>query len=305
LSCRKVDTGEVICQKDYLKEYGAELPVWGMTGAPLVDGPRLICLVGGTPNAKVVAFDKLTGRELWRSLSFYAEPGYAQLIIVNGGGTRQLIAWHPQAVSVKGERKDREGRQSRDRSGSHNGYSVDRPLMLLTWSRIDSGQARPAIEPIDVREATDDVAAQLGVLAEEKQQTIEVASVGRPRALADPILLRQALTNVVDNAIKHGADGGRVDIRMFATGPSVIIDVSDNGPAIPPQREALIFERFYRGTASNSADGVGLGLSIAKRALDAFGGRLHLEKATRGCTFRITLPSAPAAGQTERLKAAG
>jgi outer membrane protein assembly factor BamB len=99
LSCRKVDTGEVIWQKDYLKEYGAELPVWGMTGAPLVDGPRLICLVGGTPNAKVVAFDKLTGRELWRSLSSDAEPGYAQLIIVNGGGTRQLIAWHPQAVS--------------------------------------------------------------------------------------------------------------------------------------------------------------------------------------------------------------
>jgi heavy metal sensor kinase len=213
-----------------------------------------------------------------------------------------------RTVGEVGLRDRRDERTYREIIGSML-EEVDRLALLvsrlLTWSRIDSGQARPAIEPIDVREATDDVAAQLGVLAEEKQQTIEVTSAGRPRALADPILLRQALTNVVDNAIKYGPEGGCVDIRMFATGPSVVIDVSDNGPGIPPQREALIFERFYRGSTSGSSDGVGLGLSIAKRALDAFGGRLHLEKATRGCTFRITLPAAPAASQAERLKAAG
>ena len=213
-----------------------------------------------------------------------------------------------RTVGEVGLRDRRDERTYREIIGSML-EEVDRLALLvsrlLTWSRIDSGQARPAIEPIDVREATDDVAAQLGVLAEEKQQTIEVASVGRPRALADPILLRQALTNVIDNAVKYGPEGGCVDIRMFATGSSVVIDVSDNGPGIPPQREALIFERFYRGSASDSSDGVGLGLSIAKRALDVFGGRLHLEKATRGCTFRITLPAAPAAAQAERLKAAG
>jgi heavy metal sensor kinase len=212
-----------------------------------------------------------------------------------------------RTVGEVGLRDRRDERTYREIIGSML-EEVDRLALLvsrlLTWSRIDSGQARPAIEPIDVREATDDVAAQLGVLAEEKQQAIEVASVGRPRALADPILLRQALTNVVDNAIKYGPEGGRVDIRMFATGSSVVIDVSDNGPGIPPQREALIFERFYRGSTSGASDGVGLGLSIAKRALDAFGGRLHLERATRGCTFRITLPAA-AAGQPARLKAAG
>jgi signal transduction histidine kinase len=213
-----------------------------------------------------------------------------------------------RTVGEVGLRDRRDERAYREIIGSML-EEVDRLALLvsrlLTWSRIDSGQARPAIEPIDVREATDDVAAQLGVLAEEKQQAIEVASVGRPRALADPILLRQALTNVVDNAIKYGPEGSRVDIRMFATGSSVVIDVSDNGPGIPPQREALIFERFYRGSTSDSAEGVGLGLSIAKRALDTFGGRLNLEKAARGCTFRITLPLAPAARQSERLKAAG
>jgi outer membrane protein assembly factor BamB len=59
----------------------------------------LICLVGGEPDAKVVAFDKMTGRELWRALPSSSEPGYAQPVIVSAGGTRQLIIWHPVALN--------------------------------------------------------------------------------------------------------------------------------------------------------------------------------------------------------------
>jgi outer membrane protein assembly factor BamB len=99
LLCLKAATGEILWQKDYMKEYGAEMPMWGFAGAPLVDGNRLICLVGGAPDAKVVAFDKMSGKELWRALSSNSEPGYAQPVIVEAGGTRQLIVWHPVAVS--------------------------------------------------------------------------------------------------------------------------------------------------------------------------------------------------------------
>src|SRR5262245_11081063 len=99
LVCLRTDTGEILWQKDYMKEYGAEMPMWGFAGAPLVDGTRLICLVGGAPDAKVVAFDKITGKELWRALKSDSEPGYAQPIIVQAGGTRQLIIWHPTAVA--------------------------------------------------------------------------------------------------------------------------------------------------------------------------------------------------------------
>lgn len=99
LSCRRVDTGEALWTRDYVREYGTEIPVWGITGAPLVDGARLICLVGGTPDAKVVAFDKMTGRELWRALPSTTEPGYAQPVIITAGRTRQLIIWHPLAVT--------------------------------------------------------------------------------------------------------------------------------------------------------------------------------------------------------------
>jgi outer membrane protein assembly factor BamB len=95
LHCLDVRTGDVRWRKDYVKDYGAQVPVWGIAGAPLVDGDRLICLVGGDSGATVVAFDKLTGRERWRGLPAQSEPGYCQPVIVEAGGARQLIIWHP------------------------------------------------------------------------------------------------------------------------------------------------------------------------------------------------------------------
>jgi outer membrane protein assembly factor BamB len=95
LLCLNARTGAVIWQKDFVKEYGTVIPGWGMTSAPLVDGGRLIAIVGGQPDAKVMAFDKLTGNEIWRAIASDSEPGYCQPILVG----RQLIIWHPVAVT--------------------------------------------------------------------------------------------------------------------------------------------------------------------------------------------------------------
>ena len=89
-----VATGRILWQKDYVKDFNASVPTWGMSGAPLVDGDLLICLVGGEPDGEDVALDKLTGDEVWRSLSSDSEPGYNQPIIIEAGGTRQLIIFH-------------------------------------------------------------------------------------------------------------------------------------------------------------------------------------------------------------------
>ena len=94
-----VSDGRVLWQKDFVKDFNASVPSWGMAGAPLVDGERLICLVGGEPNAKVMALNKLTGAEIWRALSSDWEPGYNQPIIIEAARTRQLIVWHPRAIS--------------------------------------------------------------------------------------------------------------------------------------------------------------------------------------------------------------
>src|SRR5262245_4526177 len=93
-------TGRVIWEKDYVKDFNATVPTWGMAGAPLVDGDRLICLVGGEPDAKLVALNKLTGEVIWRSLSSDTEPGYNQPIIIDAGGVRQLVLFHTKGVSA-------------------------------------------------------------------------------------------------------------------------------------------------------------------------------------------------------------
>jgi len=102
LFCLNAKTGDIIWQKDYAADYGADRAKWGwdwgFASAPLVDGNRLICLVGGQPDAKVVAFDKVTGKEIWRALSSETELGVAQPIVITAGGARQLIIWYPGAV---------------------------------------------------------------------------------------------------------------------------------------------------------------------------------------------------------------
>jgi outer membrane protein assembly factor BamB len=98
LFCLNARTGAVIWQKDYVKDYGMQMPIWGISSAPLVDGERLIAIVGGQPDAKVMAFDKMTGREIWRALPSDSEQGYSQPVIFEAGGIRQLIIWHPEAV---------------------------------------------------------------------------------------------------------------------------------------------------------------------------------------------------------------
>jgi len=98
LICFRAQTGDLVWQKDYAKDYGMQMPTWGITSAALVDGDRLIAIVGGEPDSKVMAFDKMTGKEIWRALPSDSEQGYCQPVIFQVGGIRQLIVWHPTAV---------------------------------------------------------------------------------------------------------------------------------------------------------------------------------------------------------------
>ena len=103
LSALRVATGELLWRKDYSADYGVDRMQWGFdwgfASAPLVDGDRLICFVGGSPDARVVAFDKLTGEEIWRALPSTEDLGVAQPIIIEAGGARQLIVWNPDEVA--------------------------------------------------------------------------------------------------------------------------------------------------------------------------------------------------------------
>ena len=166
---------------------------------------------------------------------------------------------------------------------------VDRLLML---SRADTGQANLSIDVVDLPQLAEEIADALSVLAEEKNQTINVRFDMVPRWVGDRMVLRQALLNLVDNAIKYSPAGGTIEVRVAQTQDGTTIDVVDSGPGIPPELQSRIFDRFYRVDKARSREngGTGLGLAIAKWAVEVNGGRLTLEPATAGACFRITLP---------------
>ncbi len=97
LLCLDAENGKVLWSHEFKADFGAKTPQWGFAGHPLLDGNRLVCLVGG-PGCVAMAFDKDSGKELWRALDA-REPGYGPPTMIEAGGTKQLILWHPQAVN--------------------------------------------------------------------------------------------------------------------------------------------------------------------------------------------------------------
>lgn len=164
---------------------------------------------------------------------------------------------------------------------------------LLTLSRADAGEPRLAHERVDLSALAREVAADLAVLAEDKEQPLSVEAEGSAEVVGDRLVLQQALVNLVGNAVKHSPRGSPIRVAVHAGDTSALIDVEDRGPGIAPEHQARVFERFYRIDAGRSrgTGGAGLGLSLARWAVEAHGGRLELESTPGvGSTFRITLP---------------
>ncbi len=172
---------------------------------------------------------------------------------------------------------------------------------LLTLSR---GEASPSLRRQEVRllDLARESASLLGILAEERGQTIEVRGDGGVTAEVDGLILRQALINLVDNAIKYSPPGAAIVVEVRGDAGGAVVDVVDQGPGIPEEHRARVFERFYRVDAARSREegGAGLGLSIALWAAQAHGGRIELvSQEGKGSTFRILLPTTGQKGAAE------
>ncbi|MDX1983898.1 MAG: PQQ-binding-like beta-propeller repeat protein [Bryobacteraceae bacterium] len=100
LLCLRVSDGGVLWQKNYARDYGAEQTNWGTSCAPIVDGGNLIIVAGGRPDAKLIALDKLTGKQQWRALSSDSERGYSQPILTRTARGERLVVWHAGGVSL-------------------------------------------------------------------------------------------------------------------------------------------------------------------------------------------------------------
>jgi heavy metal sensor kinase len=165
---------------------------------------------------------------------------------------------------------------------------------LLMISRCDSGAIRLNFSAVDVFELARETVALLEPLAEEKQQRLVLAGDEHTTIQADPVFLRQALINVLHNAIKYSPLCALTSLRVEKEGAdSVTISVSDSGPGIAPEHAGHIFDRFYRVDQGRSreAGGFGLGLAIAQWAVLAHKGEIVVASARgEGSTFRIVLP---------------
>jgi heavy metal sensor kinase len=181
----------------------------------------------------------------------------------------------------------------RDRIGSML-EEVDRLTRLvdslLVLTRADSGHISLGRKETDVVHLVRRAAEDMRVLAEEKDQKLSLALEGPGVLRVDEATLRLALVNLLDNAIKYTPRAGTVTVKSKLRGNDFLIEVTDTGPGIGAEHRDRVFDRFYRVDQDRSgpAGGAGLGLSIARWAVEANGGRIELEsREKQGSTFRL------------------
>ena len=165
---------------------------------------------------------------------------------------------------------------------------------LLFLSRADQNTIVAKLLPTDVVKLVRAVSETLGVLAEEKGQHLRLDAAEPVIVPADPALLRQAFSNLLDNAIKYSPSDNEIRMTVAKRGEETILEVADAGPGIPAEHQPHVFERFYRVDKSRSRElgGYGLGLAITQWIVEAHEGHIEIEStAGKGSVFRIVLPS--------------
>jgi len=164
---------------------------------------------------------------------------------------------------------------------------------LLTLARADAGQLSLRRDPLDLAALVRDTAGLMAGEAKRLGIAIEL-DLATATLHGDRSRLQELVTNLVANAIRYNREGGRVTLRLRTRGGVAVLDVIDTGIGIPPEEQALVFERFHRvdKARSREAGGSGLGLAISRSIAEAHGGRILLESEPgAGTTFRVELPT--------------
>jgi heavy metal sensor kinase len=164
---------------------------------------------------------------------------------------------------------------------------------LLTISRADAGSLRLELVHVPAMQLTREAAALFEVLVEEKALMLTLSGDEAATVRGDPLFLRQALVNLIHNAVKYSPPGGIISVRIRESHGKVTIEIEDQGPGIPSEDRHKIFDRFYRVDKARwrESGGAGLGLSITKWVIEAHGGSIELDRAiASGSLFRMQLP---------------
>jgi len=170
---------------------------------------------------------------------------------------------------------------------------------LLTLARVESGETRFDVEPVPPAELLHDAEESFREIARTHGIDLHIQSAPSPESLspvlADREAIHQVFSNLIDNALKYGASGGRIVLGGRPVHHAVEFSVRDFGAGIPSEHLPRLFERFYRVDKARSREsgGTGLGLAIAKHIMLAHGGAIRAESdLAHGSTFLFTLPTA-------------
>jgi signal transduction histidine kinase len=160
---------------------------------------------------------------------------------------------------------------------------------LLLLARSDSGALETDSIPVDLGDVATDGAAALAKIAAERGVRINIDP--EPTEIrGDPARLRQLVTILVDNAIRHSPDRGEVSVRVRVEGTEATLTVDDTGPGIRPDELDRVFDRFYRASGAQG-EGTGLGLAIAAWIVQRHGGRIEAtNRPTGGARFTARIP---------------
>jgi PAS domain S-box-containing protein len=173
--------------------------------------------------------------------------------------------------------------------------AVDRMLLLiadlLDFAKIDSGTFSVEPRPVQLANAIGPAIDGQKVLAEARQQTLEVRlPAALPEVAVDARRIGQVISNLLGNAIKFTPEGGRIQVSARQQGNKIIVSVSDAGPGIRPEHLPRVFDRFWQAEGARDI-GSGLGLSITRGIIDAHGGTIWVESQLgKGSSFYFTLP---------------
>ena len=160
---------------------------------------------------------------------------------------------------------------------------------LLRIAEIEAGSRRSSFARVDLTPMLAEVADLYGVVAEERDITLQLQAPEAVPAFGDNAMLQQAIANLVDNAVKFSPDRGVVRLTA-SVATSILIAVEDNGPGIPLEDREKATDRFYRGEAARSTPGSGLGLSLVLAVAQLHGGTFRLEDNRPGLRAILSLP---------------